>query len=762
MNTPSLSDSTSPAFQPPVLQQNARNISNEQGAHSHRHHHHQQQKLPYSSPFDQEREQSAGGWSTSSFVSGGSGPSSSLNRTMSKRLARGHSSGLGGRSKLGKKRDKHSLALLSIRELLKGRSCYDCLPVSFRLVVLDTKLVVKPALEVMWQAGVVSAPLWQSTSDPEPTSDSASSAPVDDALSPSALSAKLAASEISDAAPSMSRSPLSIGSAAQTNNLHTTIEASHSPSPSALLSESGGSKVHQQPGAPPPGKAGFAGMLTVNDIIHLIQYYYQHSSYDNAAQDVERFRLEMLREIEQTLHVPQPPLLSIEPLRPLFDACQLLIETHARRLPLLDYDEGTGMETVVSVLTQYRVLKFIAMNCRETAGLNRTLRSLGIGTFVKGTRGVGRKNSAAMAASSKPGSFSSSRRSSNAVASSTLSPPNPPLPGMSGAEMMTSTADMLPPLEETSSSFSSPAFHLDPRFAAVGRSGSKSANALPGTSIPNSYEPLATATLDTTVFDVVHIFSGRGISAVPILDEEGYVVDMYETVDVIDLVRSGAYQSLDLTIRQALSRRSKDFSGVMTCGPDDSLATIFVLLRTKRVHRLLILEPEIEEGKDPLETPMNGLPARSSEQSTNDRHNDPLAGLGEIKNRRRGKLVGILCLSDILRYIIGGKANSPDAIVTGGGLGASVSTTTSAMGDQEDANNSSSSAGGGGVMAEGEEKSSSATTTTTNSATAANDGTIVETGPRPVDMPPTIQEQPYDERKATAAAMSHISKQAAD
>ena len=46
------------------------------------------------------------------------------------------------------------------------------------------------------------------------------------------------------------------------------------------------------------------------------------------------------------------------------------------------------------------------------------------------------------------------------------------------------------------------------------------------------YWPIATATMETTVFDVVHMFSERGISAVPIIDENGIVRNMYETVDV--------------------------------------------------------------------------------------------------------------------------------------------------------------------------------------------------------------------------------------
>jgi predicted transcriptional regulator len=49
----------------------------------------------------------------------------------------------------------------------------------------------------------------------------------------------------------------------------------------------------------------------------------------------------------------------------------------------------------------------------------------------------------------------------------------------------------------------------------------------------NPYYPLATATLQTTAFDVVHMFSEKGISAVPIVDESGKVINLYETVDVI-------------------------------------------------------------------------------------------------------------------------------------------------------------------------------------------------------------------------------------
>jgi len=116
--------------------------------------------------------------------------------------------------------DLHDLAIAAIRSFLRCHTCYDAFPVSFRLIVLDTKLTVKKALQclllngigssflsftLLIHPGVVSAPLWNSD--------------------------------------------------------------------------------HSR----------FSGMLTVIDIIHLIQYYYRTADFEQAAMDVEIFRLESLR-----------------------------------------------------------------------------------------------------------------------------------------------------------------------------------------------------------------------------------------------------------------------------------------------------------------------------------------------------------------------------------------------------------------------------------------------------------------------------------
>lgn len=51
--------------------------------------------------------------------------------------------------------------------------------------------------------------------------------------------------------------------------------------------------------------------------------------------------------------------------------------------------------------------------------------------------------------------------------------------------------------------------------------------------VSDRFFPLSTATMETSVFDVVHIFSERGISAIPIVDQDGVVLNLYETVDIV-------------------------------------------------------------------------------------------------------------------------------------------------------------------------------------------------------------------------------------
>lgn len=86
------------------------------------------------------------------------------------------------------------------------------------------------------------------------------------------------------------------------------------------------------------------------------------------------------------------------------------------------------------------------------------------------------------------------------------------------------------------------------------------------------------------------------------------------SADFQTLVRNGAFQALDLNMTQALKQRARDFPGVVTCEPGDSLGAIFSLIKARRVHRLVVVQ-----GR-----------------------NDP----------EPGKLVGVISLSDVMKTVI--------------------------------------------------------------------------------------------------------------
>jgi 5'-AMP-activated protein kinase, regulatory gamma subunit len=60
-----------------------------------------------------------------------------------------------------------------------------------------------------------------------------------------------------------------------------------------------------------------------------------------------------------------------------------MLKTRARRIPLIDVDDETGRPMVVSVITQYRILKFIAVNNEHnTVLLKKPVRDIGLGTYT--------------------------------------------------------------------------------------------------------------------------------------------------------------------------------------------------------------------------------------------------------------------------------------------------------------------------------------------------------------------------------------------
>jgi CBS domain-containing protein len=192
-------------------------------------------------------------------------------------------------------------------------------------------------------------------------------------------------------------------------------------------------------------------------------------------------------DIEKAIGVVPLETVSVHPQKPLYEACRKMLKTRARRIPLVDIDDETGREMVVSVITQYRILKFIAVNNEKyTVLLKKPVGELGLGT----------------------------------------------------------------------------------------------------------YSNLATATMSTSVLDVIHMMVKYNISAVPVVDNQNRVLNVFEAVDVIPCIKGGAYDELSASVGEALSKRADDFPGIYTCNEEDRLDSIFDIIRRSRVHRLIVTDDD--------------------------------------------------------------------------------------------------------------------------------------------------------------------------
>ena len=86
-------------------------------------------------------------------------------------------------------------------------------------------------------------------------------------------------------------------------------------------------------------------------------------------------------DVEKAIGVTPIETISIHPLKPLYEACRRMVNSRARRIPIIDEDDETGRAMVVSVITQYRILKFVAVNVPETQMLRKPLKDLNMGTY---------------------------------------------------------------------------------------------------------------------------------------------------------------------------------------------------------------------------------------------------------------------------------------------------------------------------------------------------------------------------------------------
>ncbi|XP_062377957.1 5'-AMP-activated protein kinase subunit gamma-2a isoform X3 [Sardina pilchardus] len=105
-----------------------------------------------------------------------------------------------------------------------------------------------------------------------------------------------------------------------------------------------------------------------------------------------------------------------------------------------------------------------------------------------------------------------------------------------------------------------------------------------------TYSHIAFIHPDTPVIKALSLFVERRVSALPVVDESGKVVDIYSKFDVINLAAEKTYNNLDISVTQALRHRSQYFEGVMKCNLMETLETIVDRIVKAEVHRLVVVD----------------------------------------------------------------------------------------------------------------------------------------------------------------------------
>ncbi|XP_067614996.1 uncharacterized protein SNF4Agamma isoform X5 [Eurosta solidaginis] len=105
-----------------------------------------------------------------------------------------------------------------------------------------------------------------------------------------------------------------------------------------------------------------------------------------------------------------------------------------------------------------------------------------------------------------------------------------------------------------------------------------------------TYDNIETADENTSIIMALKKFVERRVSALPLVDSEGRLVDIYAKFDVINLAAEKTYNDLDVSLRKANEHRNEWFEGVHKCRLDETLYTIMERIVRAEVHRLVVVD----------------------------------------------------------------------------------------------------------------------------------------------------------------------------
>lgn len=105
-----------------------------------------------------------------------------------------------------------------------------------------------------------------------------------------------------------------------------------------------------------------------------------------------------------------------------------------------------------------------------------------------------------------------------------------------------------------------------------------------------TYGNIITITKDTKLVRAIGLFVTHRVSALPVVDEEGVVRDVYAKFDVFNLAADKSYTDLNQTIENSFCSKRQKLEDVCTCKHTDPLGSVMEKIVKAEVHRLVVVD----------------------------------------------------------------------------------------------------------------------------------------------------------------------------
>ena len=114
-----------------------------------------------------------------------------------------------------------------------------------------------------------------------------------------------------------------------------------------------------------------------------------------------------------------------------------------------------------------------------------------------------------------------------------------------------------------------------------------------------TYTNVVTVQPHQTLAECLHLMEARDLSAVPVVDQEGRVIDVYSRSDITFLAKAtdadDAIRNLDLTLAEILAQQRADVTTpdrLHTCSIDHTLQSIFEYFAQLKFNRLIVTDDQ--------------------------------------------------------------------------------------------------------------------------------------------------------------------------